>query len=52
MPNVFVKSPREAFETLVRDQLESGGYEQEYATSLYFCHGVFIDRFIFRSNLL
>ena len=29
-----------------------GAYEQEHATPLYFCHGVFIDRFIFRSNLL
>ena len=28
-----------------------GAYEQEHAP-LYFCHGVFIDRFIFRSNLL
>ena len=27
-------------------------YEQEHATPLYFCHGVFIDRFIFSSNLL
>ena len=23
---------------------------QEHATPLYFCHGVFIDRFIFRPN--
>ena len=30
----------------------TGAYEQEHATSLYFCHGVFIDRFIFKSNLL
>ena len=30
----------------------SGAYEQEHATPLYFCHGVFKDRFIFRSNLL
>ena len=29
-----------------------GAYEQEHATQLYFCHGVFIARFIFRSNLL
>ena len=25
----------------------AGAYEQEHATPLYFCHGVFIDRFIF-----
>ena len=25
-----------------------GAYEQEHATPLYSCHGVFIDRFIFR----
>ena len=31
---------------------ETGAYEQEHATSLYFCHGVFIDRFIFKSSLL
>ena len=30
----------------------SGAYEEEHATSLYFCNGVFIDRFIFKSNLL
>ena len=30
----------------------TGAYEQEHATPLYFCHGVFIDRFIFKSNLL
>ena len=29
-----------------------GAYEQDQATPLYFCHGVFIDRSIFRSNLL
>ena len=29
-----------------------GAYEQEHATQLYFCHGVFIYRFTFRSNLL
>ena len=29
-----------------------GAYEQEKATPLYFCHGIFIDRFIFKSNLL
>ena len=29
-----------------------GAYEQEHATPLYFCHGVFTDRFIFKSNLL
>jgi len=29
----------------------SVAYEQEHATPLYFCHGVFIDRFIFKSNL-
>ena len=28
----------------------AGAYEQEHATPLYSCHGVFIDRFIFRSN--
>ena len=28
----------------------TGAYEKEQATPLYFCHGVFIDRFIFRSN--
>ena len=28
----------------------SGAYELEHAAPLYFCHGVFIDRFIFRSN--
>ena len=32
--------------------IKVGAYEQEHATQLYFCHGVFIDRFIFRSNLL
>ena len=32
--------------------INPGAYEQEHATPLYFCHGVFIDRFIFRSNLL
>ena len=32
--------------------LLSGAYEQEHATQLYFCYGVFIDRFIFRWNLL
>ena len=31
---------------------QPGAYEQEHATQLYFCHDVFIDRFIFRSNLL
>ena len=30
----------------------AGAYKQEQATPLYFCHGVFIDRFIFRTNLL
>ena len=30
----------------------SGAYEQQHATPLYFCQGVFIDRFIFRPNLL
>ena len=32
----------------------SGAYEQEHATPpwLYFCHSVFVDRFIFKSNLL
>ena len=30
----------------------SGAYEQDHATPVYFCHGVFINRFIFRSNLL
>ena len=30
----------------------SEAYEQEHATPLYFCNGVFIDQFIFRSNLL
>ena len=30
----------------------SEAYEQEHATPLYFCHGVFTDRFIFKSNLL
>ena len=30
----------------------SGAHEQENASRLYFCHGVFIDRFIFRWNLL
>ena len=29
-----------------------GAYEQEHATPLYFCLGIFIDRFIFKSNLL
>ena len=29
-----------------------GAYEQEHASPLYFCHGVFIDRFIFKLNLL
>ena len=28
-----------------------GAYEQEHATPLYFYHSVFIDRFIFKSNL-
>ena len=32
--------------------LGTGAYEQEHATPLYFCHGIFIDRFNFRSNLL
>ena len=27
-----------------------GAYEKEHATPLYFCYGIFIDRFIFRSN--
>ena len=31
---------------------KSGAYDQEHATPLYFCHGVFIDRFIFKSHLL
>ena len=30
----------------------SGADEQEHATPLYFCNGVFIDRFMFKSNLL
>ena len=30
----------------------SGAYEQEHATPLYFCHGVFINWFTFGSNLL
>ena len=30
--------------------VDAGAYELEHATPLYFCHGVFIDRFIFRSN--
>ena len=29
-----------------------GAYEQEYATQLYSYHGIFTDRFIFRSNIL
>ena len=33
-------------------KLRARAYEQELATPLYFCHGVFIDRFIFRSSLL
>ena len=32
-------------------KLTAGAYEQEHATPLYFCHGVFIDRFIFRPTL-
>ena len=32
--------------------IATGAYEQEHATPLYFCHGVFIDPSIFRSNLL
>ena len=32
--------------------VETGAYEQEHATPLYFCLSVFIDRFIFKSNLL
>ena len=36
----------------VRKNSTTGAYEQEHATPLYSCHGVFIDRFIFRSNLL
>ena len=35
-----------------KDEVESGAYEQEHATPLYFCQGVFINRFIFKSNLL
>ena len=30
----------------------AGAYEQEHATQLYSGHGVFIERFIFRTNLL
>ena len=30
----------------------SGAYEREHATPLYFCHGVFINWFMFGSNLL
>ena len=37
---------------IFKDKARSGAYEQEHATPLYFCHGVFIDRFIFKSNLL
>ena len=36
----------------IRDTDRPGAYEQEHATQLYSCHGVFIERFIFRSNLL
>ena len=32
--------------------IQTGANELEHATQLYCCHGVFIDRFIFRSNLL
>ena len=32
--------------------IQTGAYELEHATLLYCCHGVFLDRFIFRSNLL
>ena len=31
------------------DLVQPGAYEQEHATPLHFCHGVFIHRFIFRS---
>ena len=35
-----------------REYIGASAYEQEHATPLYFCHGVFIDRFIFKSTLL
>ena len=28
--------------------IDPGAYEQEHATPSYFCHGSFIDRFIFK----
>ena len=34
------------------DNISSGANELEHATPLYSCHGVFIDRFIFREGLL
>ena len=36
----------------VQQCMSPGAYELEHATPLHSCHGVFIDRFIFRSNLL
>ena len=30
-----------------REYIGASAYEQGHATPLYFCHGVFIDRFIF-----
>ena len=38
------------FRPPITERIWTGADEQEHATPLYSCHGVFIDRFIFRSN--
>ena len=58
-PNYVIRSPgkiqRKIFILIVEQyttHLNAGAYEKEHATPLYSCHGVFIDRFMFRKNLL
>ena len=47
---IWAMSRAACFTVALRNKLYAGAYELEHATPLYFCHGVFIDRFIFRSN--
>ena len=47
---IWAMSCAACFRVALRNKLYAGAYELEHAIPLYFCHGVFIDRFIFRSN--
>ena len=48
----ILNSDPHSFQVLFANCKWTGADEQEHATPLHSCHGVFIDRFIFRSNLL